>query len=276
MIWYTGANTTYEFTGDLINGAFTASTLSGASGPGVDEEVYNLVPNPYPSAIDWDAAGGWTKTNLQGAFYIWNRDAGGGVNGQYASFVTGSGGTHEATQYIPVGQSFFVEATTDGAPVLAMNNDVRVHSDQAFLKEKEVIAELLRMEVQTAEGNDEALVHLRQNATAAFDGQFDARKLYGSQALPQLYTLSSDNQMLSINALAVNDETTIVPLAVEWNQSGEITLNFSNLESFANSAVIYLEDLLTEEMMDIRENPAYPFNYTEAMIRCDSASTSRA
>jgi hypothetical protein len=121
----------------------------------------------------------------------------------------------------------------------------------------------LRIQVQTTEGKDESIIHLRQSATAAFDGQFDARKLYGSLALPQLYSLSSDNQMLSINALAVNDETTIVPLAVEWSQSGEITLSFSNLEGFENSTTIFLEDLLTEEMMDIREHPAYTFNYTE-------------
>jgi hypothetical protein len=263
MIWYTGANTTYEFTGDLITGAFSASTHSGASEPGEDGEVYNLVPNPYPSAIDWDAGSGWTKTNLQQALYIWNREAGGGANGQYASFVIGSGGTHGATQYIPVGQSFFVEATSGGAPVLAMNNNVRVHSDQAFLKDNEVVPDLLRIQVQTTEGKDESIIHLRQSATAAFDGQFDARKLYGSLALPQLYSLSSDNQMLSINALAVNDETTIVPLAVEWSQSGEITLSFSNLEGFENSTTIFLEDLLTEEMMDIHEHPAYTFNYTE-------------
>ncbi|MBZ0098371.1 MAG: hypothetical protein K8F30_04770, partial [Taibaiella sp.] len=58
MIWYTGNNTTYNFSGTLINGPFTTATPSS----GAVEFQYNLVPNPYPSAIDWDAFQGWTKT----------------------------------------------------------------------------------------------------------------------------------------------------------------------------------------------------------------------
>ncbi|NOU45636.1 MAG: hypothetical protein HOO86_01085, partial [Bacteroidales bacterium] len=66
MVFYPNTNTTISFAGQLNSGTFTTSTPTDA----VDE--FNLVPNPYPSAIDWDAATGWTKTNVQDAFYIWN------------------------------------------------------------------------------------------------------------------------------------------------------------------------------------------------------------
>ncbi len=262
MIWYTGANTTYNFAGNLNNGSFTALTNSGASGAGLNEERYNLVPNPYASAIDWLAADGWTKTNVRDAIYIWNREETDidNPNGQYASFVDGVGNLG-GSRYIPVGQSFFVEATTAGAPALVMNNDVRVHSAQAFFKQDEIIPNVLRIRANTANGKDETVVRLHELATTAFDGQYDARKLSGSPTLPQLFSTTSDNHRLSINALPL-EETTIVPLALEWQNSGEVTFNFSNIESFDAETAIYLEDLMTGQMVNLRENAVYNFTHT--------------
>jgi hypothetical protein len=266
MIWYTGANTTYEFAGDLITGPFATSMQSGASGAGADEGKYNLVPNPYPSAIDWDDLVGWTKIHVNDAIYIWNREDDSDPskpNGQYAAYAAGiSNPEGVLSNHIPVGQSFFVEAATTGVPELEMDNDVRVHSTQDFVKNAEDILDVLRIKATTANGDDHSTIRLLDAASAAFDGSYDARKLNGSSELPQLYTLTSDNHRLSINALPL-EETTIVPLALNWANSGEVTLNFTNLQSFESATTIFLEDLLTEEMMDIREHPAYTFNYTE-------------
>ncbi|TND07505.1 MAG: CHU large protein, partial [Bacteroidetes bacterium] len=46
-------------------------TLAYTSTAGPNEDGWNLVANPYPSTIDWDA-GGWSRTNLAGYVQVWN------------------------------------------------------------------------------------------------------------------------------------------------------------------------------------------------------------
>ena len=91
--------------------------------------TFNLVPNPYPSAIDWGAASGWIKTNVGGVCYIWS------AGGNYISL--------SGTSYIPVGQAFIV-MTSAAAPALSMNNNVCVHNAQAFYKSAETTNNLCR------------------------------------------------------------------------------------------------------------------------------------
>ena len=45
---------------------------------------FNLVGNPYPSAIDWDAASGWTKTNIDNAVYYFKASATDQYGGTYS------------------------------------------------------------------------------------------------------------------------------------------------------------------------------------------------
>ncbi|MDY0075711.1 MAG: fibronectin type III domain-containing protein [Bacteroidales bacterium] len=261
MIWYTGNNTTYNFNGSLISGDFTTATPSS----GAAQFQYNLVPNPYPSPIDWDAGTGWTKTKLNNAIYIWNRAKAteANPNGQYASYISGAS-TNNGSQYIPMGQSFFVETAGSGAPALVMNNDVRVHSDQPFYKSNQQIPDLLRITSATENGNDEIVVRLHPDATPEFDREYDASKLFGSVSLPQLYSLTADERMLSINTIPLEDEPTVVPVGFEWPNKAEVNLKITELESFDPSINIFLEDLLSGEMIDVREQSVYSFIHDES------------
>ena len=65
---------------------------------------WNLVGNPYPSTIDWDAATGWTKTGLDNTIYM--RDNGSNPI-VYATFNgTTNAFTNGGSRYIPLGQAF--------------------------------------------------------------------------------------------------------------------------------------------------------------------------
>ena len=55
---------TADVTGVVNNGALSL-TLYNHNNPYTTG--YNLVGNPYPSPIDWNAASGWTRTNIDGA-----------------------------------------------------------------------------------------------------------------------------------------------------------------------------------------------------------------
>jgi hypothetical protein len=245
MIFYPNTNTTASMTGQLNNGNFTALTGTDA----VDE--FSLVPNPYPSAINWDAASGWTKTNLQDAFYIWDP-----ISNNYVTWSGGAGTALSAN--IPVGQSFFVKANA-ASPVLSMTNAVRAHSTQAFWKETEsIVPEVFRLKVSDNESADEMIVRF-SNEAASDRGFLDVDKLYGADIAPQLYSVTPNNEKLTINALDHSTQTILVPVGIEYPESKSLTFNASGFESFESSVTIFLEDKLLNKTIDLRENPVYTF-----------------
>ncbi len=102
------------------------------SGAGADFG-WNLVGNPYPSAIDWEASSGWTKTAVNPTIYIHK------TNG-WASYNAGSQtGNNGGSRNIASGQAFFVEQTDGGGPYpeyasLKMTTEVQVHNPVDYLK----------------------------------------------------------------------------------------------------------------------------------------------
>lgn len=259
MIWFTGNNTTYDFEGALMSGDFVTATPAAASvyNGSYNEGGYNLVPNPYPSAIDWNAEGGFTENNLFETIWIYNRDA-----GNYGAYVRDAGsGTNEVSNIIPVGQSFFVQASNAGSGSLTIKNEARTHSANNFLKEPAQIAEMLRLHAAANNLSDELLVQFNADASPTFEGNRDAKKMRSDGEAPQLFSLSEEGTELSINTLPYRDETIVIPIGFELSTESEVSFNFTNLESFSPLAEIYLEDLLSGQMINLREQQEYSFTH---------------
>jgi len=194
---------TANYVGTLNNGAQSYTTSYSGVGKG-----WNLVGNPYPSSIDWQAAG-WTKTNVSNATYV-HVDA-----SKWASFVDNVG-ENGGSQYIAPGQGFFVQATANGT--LSMDNSVRTHTAAPFFKS--TVSNLVRLQVSGNGYADEAVIRILPEATSEFDGNYDAVKLYGDVAeAAQIYTLGSSP--LAINALP---ETNSVPVGIHAGASGTYTI----------------------------------------------------
>jgi hypothetical protein len=249
MTYYPGPSTTYAYTGPMYNGSagldvsyHTVGTYSGM----------NLVPNPYPSAIDWNSATGWTKTNILDAIWIWNP-----ALSNYATYGTFIG-TNGATQYLPVGQSFFVKAGA-AAPVLEVNNNARVHNGQAFFNNPD--EGIIRIASITEHSQDEIVVRVRETAAEAYDPSEDVEKLFGSPSSPQLYSLSSDDQNLTINTWQYPATTTSIPVHFMQSINGPVTMNISEVSSIPEKYAVLLEDLLTGIFTDLREITTYQFEH---------------
>jgi hypothetical protein len=216
----------------------------------------NLVPNPYPSAINWDASSGWVKTGIANSVYIWPA---GGNN--YAAYVGGEA-TNGGTNIIPAGQAFFVKAT--GSPTFSMNDNVRVHGGHNFFKSEAYITDLLRIKAVSNEMTDETVIRFTGLATADADPGYDAWKLYGNDGAPQLYTLASDNQMLAINSLPyLSAVACTVPLNFEQKSTGSVSFTFSDIESFDPAIRIQLQDLKTNQTIDLRQQNTYTFDHSD-------------
>jgi hypothetical protein len=248
MIYAPEASHTYTFTGPMNAGTFSPLvTFAGAGN--------NLVPNPYPSAINWDAATGWDKTNIANSVYLWPS---GGSN--YATYVDGTA-SNGGSNIIPAGQAFIVKAT--GTPTFSMTDAVRVHSNQAFYKSTESIADLLRIKATFNQLTDEAVIRFTDVATSNADSEYDAWKLYGSDGAPQLYTLAADNEMLAINSLPYLEAAYTVPLNFEQKSDGNVDFAFSGLESFDPTVSIHLQDLKTNQTINLHQQTNYAFSHIQ-------------
>ena len=250
MIYYPEATHTFVFEGPMNAGSFTPAVVYAGEGN-------NLVPNPYPSAIDWNASNGWTKTNIANSVYVW--PSGGSNYATYVDGVSANGGS----RYITAGQAFIVKAT-GSPPVLTMNDNVRVHNSQAFYKGDEWIPDLLRITADANNYSDEAVVRFTENATTSADPDFDAWKLFGLEEAPQLYTMATDAEKLTINSLPYLETAYTVPMNFELSVSKPVTLTFSETESFDPTVTIFLEDHLTGQTMNVRNLPVYNFNHNPA------------
>ena len=103
---------------------------------------FNLIGNPYPSPINWDAAAGWTKTNIDNALYYFKASATDEYGGKYSTYINGVSSDDTVSNIIPSMQGFFVHVT-NGPPwpvtgTLSLNNNVRVTDlTHAFAKSGE-------------------------------------------------------------------------------------------------------------------------------------------
>jgi hypothetical protein len=86
------------------------------------------VGNPYPSPIDWNAVGGWTKTNVDNAIYFFSNGTVSQYTGTYSSYVNGVSSNGVAGNIIAAMQGFFIHVSNGTFPVsglLAVNNTAR-------------------------------------------------------------------------------------------------------------------------------------------------------
>jgi len=187
-LWSVDANPTTEvFSGTTNTGSLNKAFTENGDG-------WNLMGNPYPSALDWDAV--TIPTQLNGA--IWLFDPTIGAQGDYLYYINGGGAANTTSQYIPSGQAFFVRAT-GGSGTLTLDNSDRVHSAQPFYKSAD--KDLLVLKVSGNNVTTQTAIRFNENATQQADRLFDVYKIISDKPdVPNLFTRIG-NETLAINTL---------------------------------------------------------------------------
>ncbi len=247
----------WDVTGPINSGNVTlggASGISFTSSGVLADDGWNLVGNPYPSTIDWNAAG-WTKTNLDGSTYMLDNNT-----GVYAIF-NGITGTNGASRYISSGQAFFVKASSLSPSLLVTENVKAAGTQTAFIREG-TPENLLRIALRKDGIQDEMIVHFREGATVEFDSQMDAWKLKNSTI--NFASITDANLKLAINSLPplplLEGCSTPVKLDISDVSSGTYELSFSEFESFPADIAISMLDKFSNKTQDIRINSTYSFS----------------
>jgi len=218
---------------------------------------YNLISNPFSSAISWDL-GNWQAENISASIWLWN--------GSYNYLFRNA---HEMGSLtggvVPVSQAFFIKATNIN-PILTLSTNDRVHSIQNFYKSVERDNDaFIVLEVKKQDKVDEAWVAFCDECTNGVDNGWDTEKLYGNQDSPQLFIIESERE-LSINALpTLGEETKTLQLNFIVGETGQHTITLAEIENggMSGEVQVLLKDLLedTEQLLSL--NPTY---YFEASI----------
>ena len=259
---------TADITGVVNNGSLTVNLFNNNN---VYSKGFNLVGNPYPSAIDWNAPSGWTKTNIDNSVYYFNADASNQYAGMYSSYLNNISSDGLASGIIPSMQGFFVHVSNGVWPVagtLALNNDVRVNDmSHSFAKSGQSTSPPPYIRI-TAGYSDDALsydplcVYFDLEATYNFDGQYDAYKLFNTDTkVTNFYSFANDASRLSINAMPLSDTGLCnVRLGLKTERNGNVIFSLKDIIGDFNYSNIFITDVSTGITQDLLYNKEYKVN----------------
>jgi hypothetical protein len=251
-----GAPMTADMRGDANNGSISVPLYNNNQ---TYTQGFNLVGNPYPSPIDWDAVSGWTKTNIDDAIYYFDASNSDQYTGTYSSYINGVSSNGIADNIVPAMQGFFVHVSNGSYPVsgaLGMTNAVRVNNfSPVFHKLPGKDNPLLRVQAKysgTNGGSDAAAIYFDNNCHREFELQFDALKILNTDThVPNMYVNSPDGKKLSISAIPYpSDSIDIIPLGLETSVDGEVEFAVSDIENMPYGTNIYFADAKTRTVAE--------------------------
>jgi hypothetical protein len=231
-----------------FSGAFNNSDITLTNQSYTTASAYHgwhLLGNPFTCAVNWNN-GDWDLSGVDAVAKVMNSGS------TYTDISAGSP--------IPALNGFLVHVAS-GTNALTIPRSARTHSTTNWYKNTDADAGRLMLTAQSNGNNTyvEAIIQLEQNATPAFDSDFDSYFLRGIAEAPQLFSISPENEKLSLNALPQNQDTRDITLGFVKGIAGEYTLTISGLESFCPGVSIHLEDVKTGQNQDLRQNPSYNF-----------------
>jgi len=251
-----GSTETITLTGTSFNTGNQIATSLTRTETTATNRGYNLIGNPYPSTVSWDAA---ARTNLETTLWYrthqgttmlydtYNAIGGIGTNNNLGGAVNGA---------IPPTQAFWVRVPTDGlSGQLDFTNAMRSHGTLAGIYKTEAEEGTVRIALSNETNSDEAIVSFNAAALDTYD-DFDSQKFWASLSIPQLYT-SVGTDTLVINGLFSTVTNPVVDLGMKLPAQGNYTLDATSITVVGES--VYLEDRMLSIFQDLNTEPTYVF-----------------
>lgn len=210
---------------------------------------WNLLANPYPSAIDWDQFRS-SGTNLDGAIYIWDPHM--GTSGGYYTYVGGIASDARANgSIISSSQGFFVKATA-ASPTLSITESAKVGSSFAKSNFRQAAANYITFKISNQNGDiDYTTVRIN-------DGSSNQTALKMENSKINLYTLSSSGVKQAINTVV--DADFELPLYLQSTTATSYTIEVVKISGDINAQnTLKLRDEATGELIALTEGFSHTF-----------------
>lgn len=267
------------FTGVPNNGIVSVPIASTAT--------FNLVGNPYPSAIDADIFINTNAGIIDGTLYFWTHNTpitnnvytsddyavynlSGGV-GTSASVASGVNNTKPDGK-IAAGQSFFVTSVNGGGTAV-FNNGMRVIGDNdCFFKLTPIKKQDRRKEdknriwlnLSNSQGAfKQTLIGYIEGATNNYDSSFDGESHGGNKYL-NFYSIHQDKNFAIQGRALPFKKTDAVRLGYSTTIEGVFTINIDAVDGLFSKQEVFVEDRLNDVISDLKSG-SYTF-YTKAGV----------
>lgn len=254
FVYFDPNPTTIDMQGEFNKGSQTLALDYSSSEMGGVHDGWNLVANPYPSAIDWEASG-LSKTGVNNAIYAFNP-----ATGLYASYVNGIGvGGFDGL--IASGQAFWVKTNANN-PNLTIEESAKSNLQGVHLRSTNFSTNAtVRIQMEGSNTLDEVVLAFNDESSSAYDPDLDAFKFYPSNpATPSLAlipdTLSQEPYSIAVNPFPA--EELWVPLEVKKGGQTDLMLINAMVDS-EDDLCLYLEDLELEQTVPFNHGDVYPF-----------------
>lgn len=273
----TAASYNASFNGVPNNGLITIATQGSTTA-----EKFNLIGNPYPSALDANLfLANSINPGLEGTIYLWTNFTGVSsvpnssgfyqyTNSDYATYNF-SGGTATAPAtgslvqpngYVAAGQSFFVKGISNGSGTATFNNTMRVGANNnQFFRNSQIERHRLWLNLENSQGGfNQALVAYVQGATNDYDRGYDGELFGGNTAT--FYSIIPD-KLLTIQGKSLPfDLNDRVLMGFKTTVAGNYKITLDHFDGLFDAQEVYLKDKMLNTIHDIKTSP---YNFTSAI-----------
>jgi len=261
---------TYTFTGGLLNtgNVSLTPTRTGTAA----KRGFNLVGNPYPSYLNWNAVYADATNpavNMRNA--IWLRTYDKEKNAMvFYTYGDGDGVPEITSPLIAPMQAFWVKVNADGSNgSLTFKNTHRSHFTEGANPLKVKASEIrprLRMVVSNGTNSDEMLIVGKSYASNSLDS-YDIEKMSADNtAIPEIYSVLDNNELV-INSMNTLTEGSTVNLGFRPGKIGSFTIEATQLENI--DAKVMLLDKVAVTEQELTAGIPYTFSVEDAAATND-------
>ncbi|WP_312751881.1 T9SS type A sorting domain-containing protein [Epilithonimonas hominis] len=269
-----GYNKSYVFTGIPHNSSLDSPNLKWTD----SNHGYNLVGNPYPSNINFDALFANNSSKIYSTAWFWTNNSytaaqlGSSYNGNNYAVYNGTGGSpatyNPASPYtgsaipngiVKVGQAFIVQAKSGGMnQPIGFTNTMRTTSGGNFFQKQGAKNRFWLTMTSPNTLVNTILVGYITGASNDFETDFDG----------ELFVVGSDSfySLLGAKKLAIQGKADVfsaddvVSIGNVYSTDGSYSINLQDAEGlFDGSQKIYLRDKLLNKYIDMTSDHSYQF-----------------
>lgn len=277
---YTGT-----FIGTPNNGDITCPIFHGTLGPSNNNDKYNLLGNPYASAVDAEKflSNATNVPVIDGTIYFWTHNSPPSatyVNPFYGDYITnytttdyaswnklgGTGTTAAAISggsvpngFIAAGQGFFTRSTgtaASGNTVVFKNSMRTTGNNNQFFRTSSAVNEKHRIWLNLINDSgafNQILVGYVQGATLGWDRDFDGIRF--NDAGMTLYSIIPEqNLVIQGRPLPFNVEDQVL-LGYKAPTAGSYSFRIDHIDGLFEDQDIYVEDKLLNIVHNLKQSP---------------------
>jgi len=230
---------------------------------------WHLVGNPYPCAIDWEAADGWNCQNTDPVIYFYDAKNLRTSTYNKISHLSTNGGT----RYIAPMQGFYLHCNSAG--LFSLDNRVRIAYNQPFYKKSDKEKQNISLKhisilLTDSVSSDEIIIGFANDASNGFDNDYDAYSLPEIED-PNLklssITNDKDSIRLVVNFLPTNfTNEFFVPLEFTASSAANYNLKIVENNLNDNNTLVSLLDRKTNQEYSLNENG---YNFFTSSVKND-------